>query len=138
MHAAGDYDHRYMRCAVVLLLSCPQESSHGCNGMRGNIIIATASGISHLLNVHRDESRLPPWCIFRLVLLVLRLLNWLQTAMLPPAMRIADLAYGGYTLAEVLRTAAALGLADRLANGPKTAQALARELGRNMSRASLR
>lgn len=44
-------------------------------------------------------------------------------------MRIADLSFGGYTFAEVVRTAAALGIAEKLAQGPKTAHALAKEIG---------
>ena len=67
-----------------------------------------------------------------LLLLVLRLMNWLQTAMLPPALRIADMAFGGHSMAEVVRTTAALGLADQLAQGPKTALALARDIGVGM------
>ncbi|CAK0759627.1 hypothetical protein CVIRNUC_002712 [Coccomyxa viridis] len=82
----------------------------------------------------RDESRPPPWCLMWLLLLVLRLVNWLQTAMLPPALRIADMAFGGHSMAEVVRTTAALGLADQLAQGPKTALALARDIGANAER----
>ena len=62
-------------------------------------------------------------------LVILRAMNWLQNLIVPAPMRIADLSFGGYTFAEVVRTAAALGIADRLAQGPKTAQALAREIG---------
>ena len=47
-------------------------------------------------------------------------------------MRIADMAYGGHTVAEIVRTAAAMGLADQLAQGPKTAHTLAREIGEGM------
>ena len=67
-----------------------------------------------------------------LLLLVLRLVNWLQTAMLPPALRISDMAFGGHSVAEVVRTAAALGLADQLAQGPQTALVLASDIGVGM------
>ena len=62
-------------------------------------------------------------------LVILRAMNWLQNLIVPAPMRIADLSFGGYTSAEVVRTAAALGIADKLAQGPKTAQVLAREIG---------
>lgn len=77
----------------------------------------------------RDKSRLPPKLLVWLGLLLLRLIIWFQTLLMPAPMRLADLAFGGFTLAEVLRTAAALGLADKMAHGPKTAQALAKEIG---------
>ena len=65
----------------------------------------------------------------RLGLAIIRGLHWLENAIVPAPMRVADLAFGGYSLSEVIRTAAALGIADKLAQGPLTAQALANELG---------
>lgn len=50
-------------------------------------------------------------------------------AIIPPPMRMADLAFTSYTIAEVIRTMAALGVPDLLAAGPKTAAELAAELG---------
>ena len=61
---------------------------------------------------------------------MLRGVNWIQNSIVPAPMRIADLSFGGYTLSEVLRTAAALGIADKLAQGTMTAEALAEEIGR--------
>lgn len=72
---------------------------------------------------------MPPKPVVRLGLALLRGVNWMQNSIVPAPMRIADLSFGGYTLAEVVRTAAALGVADRLAQGPMTAQALAEDIG---------
>ena len=80
--------------------------------------------------VNRDKSQVPPKPIVRLGLAILRGVNWSQNSIVPAPMRIADLSFGGYTLSEVLRTAAALGIADKLAQGPMTAEALAEEIGR--------
>ena len=44
-------------------------------------------------------------------------------------MRVFDLAFTGYAQAEVIRTLCALGVAEALAGGPKTAEELASELG---------
>ena len=65
----------------------------------------------------------------RLGLAILRGVNSIQNSIVPAPMRIADLSFGGYTLAEVVRTAAALGVADKLAQGPMTAEALAVDIG---------
>ena len=62
-------------------------------------------------------------------LFLLRSMNWFQNLLIPAPMRIADLTFGGWSFAEVVRTAAALGVADALACGPMTAQALAKEIG---------
>ena len=72
---------------------------------------------------------MPPKPVVRFGLALLRGVNWMQNSIVPAPMRIADLAFGGYTLAEVVRTAAALGVADKLAQGPMTAEALAEDIG---------
>ena len=77
----------------------------------------------------RDKSGLPPKPVVGLGLLLLRGMNWFQNLLIPAPMRIADLTFGGWSFAEVVRTAAALGVADALAGGPMTAQALAKEIG---------
>ena len=77
----------------------------------------------------RDKSGLPPKPVVGLGLLLLRGMNWFQNLLIPAPMRIADLTFGGWSFAEVVRTAAALGVADALASAPMTAQALAKEIG---------
>ena len=81
------------------------------------------------LRLCRDKSGLPPKPVVGLGLLLLRGMNWFQNLLIPAPMRIADLTFGGWSFAEVVRTAAALGVADALAGGPMTAQALAKEIG---------
>ena len=66
----------------------------------------------------------------RLGLAILRGATWIQDLIVPAPMRIADLSFGGYAYAEVVRTAAALDIADRLAHGPMTAQGLAQDIGK--------
>ncbi|CAK0735288.1 hypothetical protein CVIRNUC_000556 [Coccomyxa viridis] len=77
----------------------------------------------------RDKRGLPPKPVVGLGLLLLRGMSWFQNLLIPAPMRIADLTFGGWSFAEVVRTAAALGVADALACGPMTAQALAKEIG---------
>ena len=79
--------------------------------------------------MNRDKSQVPPKPVVRFGLALLRGVNWIQNSIVPAPMRIADLSFGGYTLSEVLRTAAALGIADKLVQGPMTAEALAGEIG---------
>ncbi|CAL5225407.1 g8219 [Coccomyxa viridis] len=82
----------------------------------------------------RDKSQVPPKPVVRLGLAILRGVNWIQNSIVPAPMRIADLSFGGYTLSEVVRTAAALGIADKLAQGPMTAEALADDIGADPER----
>ena len=82
-------------------------------------------------------SQVPPKPVVRLGLAILRGVNWIQNSIVPAPMRIADLSFGGYTLSEVVRTAAALGIADKLAQGPMTAEALADDIGASADATSL-
>lgn len=60
----------------------------------------------------------------------LRAVNAFLDAAVPPPLRIIDLAFTGHAQAEVIRTLCALGVAEALAGGPKTAEELAKELGK--------
>lgn len=84
-----------------------------------------------IITVCRSKTKVPPEPIVRLGLAIIRGMHRLENLMVPAPMRVADLAFGSYSLAEVIRTAAAMGIADKLATGPMTAQALANELGRH-------
>ena len=81
------------------------------------------------LALSRDHSRLPPKWFARLGEQCLRAINAFLDAVIPPPMRVFDLAFTGYAQAEVIRTLCALGVAEALAGGPKTAEELASELG---------
>ena len=77
----------------------------------------------------RDKGQVPSKAVVRVGLAIVRGVTWIQNCIVPAPMRIADLSFGGYAFAEVVRTAAALSVADRLAQGPMTAEALAQDIG---------
>ena len=72
---------------------------------------------------------MPPAALVWLALLLMRGCYALLDAMIPPPMRMADLAMTSYTLAEALRTLCALGVPDALAAGPATAAEVAVAIG---------
>ena len=81
------------------------------------------------LLVCRDYSVLPPEWIVWLGERTLRAVYAFLDAAIPPPLRVFDQAFTGCAQAEVIRTLCALGVAEALASGPKTAEALAKELG---------
>ena len=61
---------------------------------------------------------------------LLRAIYAFLDAVIPPPMRVFDLAFTGFAQAEVIRTLCALGVAEALNGGPRTAEELATELGK--------
>eukprot|EP00884_Botryococcus_braunii_P005208 jgi/Botrbrau1/14689/Bobra.0108s0045.1 len=70
-----------------------------------------------------------PWPIYRVANELCRWLFWLQSLILPASMTLANMSFTGFCLSEIIRTLAALDIAERLSLGPKTAEELAEEIG---------
>ena len=123
----ADFDRRYMRYGICFILTARDRSCTFLTQISRSLLIPQLS--QHHLALDRDKSQIPPKPLVRVGLAILRGVNSIQNSIVPAPMRIADLSFGGYTLAEVVRTAAALGIADKLAQGPMTAEALAEDIG---------
>jgi hypothetical protein len=59
----------------------------------------------------------------------MRLLYWLPDIIIPPPLRVVDLAVDGYHLGMCLNALADLGVADALKDGPLTAAEIATAVG---------
>jgi hypothetical protein len=70
-----------------------------------------------------------PWPIYNLGLYVFRFLFWFQNFVMPASLALVNLSFTGFCLSEVIRTLAALDVAEALSRGPMTADELAKELG---------
>ena len=79
--------------------------------------------------VRRTYNLTPPWLLVETGKKLFRLTLWMQDAIIPPPLRIADLAFTSFTSSHVLLTLCQLGIPDFLAAGPQTALALSQKLG---------
>jgi hypothetical protein len=80
-------------------------------------------------DIMKDSSNLPPWFAFTFGFKAFKLLELFPNWVLPPPVRMVELALGGLHKSQVIVAIDDLGIADALGDSAQTAQQLAATLG---------